>query len=84
MNWCFCFVFVLLAFKFYVFTYLGFEREFANASVLVVVPHHDFVRRIARIAASAHKSQQIAAEQHLYDANASIGEYCKVGGVCVV
>ena len=45
------------------------EAELADAAVLEIVPDHDLVARVPRALAAANERQQIAAEQHLDDAD---------------
>ena len=47
-----------------------------NTAVLVVIPHHDLVRRVARVAPAAHQCQDVASEEHLHDPDPAIGEVC--------
>ncbi len=54
--------------------YLAPEAELANAAALVVIPDHDLVRGVLRGLASTHECQNIAAEEHLHNADASIVE----------
>ena len=43
------------------------KAELSDASVLMVIPYHNLVRRIPRILPAADKGEDVAAEQHLDD-----------------
>ena len=43
------------------------EDQFSNASVLMVIPDHDLVRRIPGLDTSSHQHQQIRFEQKFHD-----------------
>lgn len=51
--------------------HLAAETELTNAPVLVVVPDHDLVGWVARVAPAAHQRQYVATKQHFYHANAA-------------
>ena len=50
------------------------QARLADAAVLVVVPDHDLVGRVAWVAAAADEREQVAPVQHLDDADAAAGE----------
>ena len=50
------------------------KAQLPNAQVLVVVPDHDLVGGVPRALPSAHKSENVAAKEHLDDADAAAGE----------
>ena len=52
--------------------HLGLEGQLANDFLLMVVPKHDFVWRELGVITTADKSKDIAAEEHLDDANATL------------
>jgi hypothetical protein len=54
--------------------HLGSEGEFSNASVLMIVPDHHFVGRVARVATTTHQGQDVATEQHLDVTDATLVE----------
>ena len=54
----------------------GVATQRTNTAVLVVIPHHDLVRRVARVAPAAHQCQDVASEEHLHDPDPAIGEVC--------
>ena len=59
----------------------------ASARATHVVPHHDLVRRVARVAAAAHERKDVAAEEHLDHADAAAAEVAPEGlleGLAVV
>jgi hypothetical protein len=55
---------------------LGSERELTNAPVLVVVPDHHLVRRVARVVPAADQGEDVAAEEHLDNPNPAVQEVC--------
>ena len=52
--------------------HLAAEVELPNAAALVVVPDHHFVGRVLRVSAAADDGQDVAAVEHLHDANAIV------------
>lgn len=44
-----------------------------------VVPHHDLVRRVARVAAAADEREDVAAEEHLDEADSAVAEVAPEG-----
>ena len=55
------------------------EAELADASVLMVVPDHHLGGRVARVLTAAHECKDIAAEEHLDDADAARAEVTPEG-----
>lgn len=53
-------------------TYLHYTSTYA--SFVPPVPPSHLVRGVARVSTPAHQGQQVTAEQHLHDANASVAE----------
>ena len=56
------------------------QARLADAAVLVVVPDHDLVGRVARVAAAADEGEDVAAEEHLDDPNPAVGKVCGTTG----
>lgn len=52
---------------------LGAEGEFADAAGLVVVPDHDLVDGVLGVGAAADKGEDVAAEEHLDEADPTAG-----------
>ncbi len=50
------------------------EAQFADASVLVVIPDHDFVGGEAGIATAANQGKKVGPEKHFDDADSTIGK----------
>ena len=45
----------------------------------MVVPDHDLVWRVARVAPAADQGEDVAAEEHLNDTDAAVGKVAAVG-----
>ena len=56
------------------------QARLADAAVLVVVPDHDLVGRVAWVAAAADEGEDVAAEEHLDDPNPAVGKVCGTTG----
>ena len=55
------------------------EAQFADASVLVIIPYHDFVGGEAGIAATANEGKKVGPEEHFDNADSTVGEYTAKG-----
>ena len=52
-------------------SYFRAKRKLPDASALVVVPDHNFIRRVLRVGSAANESQNITSKEHLDNADAA-------------